>query len=410
VSPDVQPGGSVTIAGSTLAGNASGGLGGSMSNLGTLDVVGSTIMGNSAPAGSALATGNNQATFAADIIAAQTAGEACSPAGAAIVDGGYNLDVDGTCISSSAPATGSHNGTTPYGSSTYGEALEAYLADSIADNGGPTETVALQIIPNPATSLPDPAFDVVPPTFGLPTPVDGASTACSLPDQRGTFPLAGADCAIGSYLLQATTTEVGASPSEVVLGNSVTYTATVTPAPDGGTVSFDDGAGNPASTRCAAQSVSAGKATCTVSYAGTGDFSADATYSGDGDKNSFVGSASAAPATVSVRPAPPAPASARAPSTAAPKVRLKISYSPNHPHSPNPAGGPRYTFHFTAQGIGVSFYCRLDKAPFGRCRSPKVYKDLKRGPQVFKLKARDATGQYSPVRTVKFFAGRRGNG
>jgi hypothetical protein len=404
---NVQPSATVTIVGSTLAGNESESLGGALSNLGTLYVVGSTFAGNSGSAGSAIATGNNEATFVTDIIGSQKAGEACSPAGTAFVDAGYNLDVDGTCISATTPAVGSHNGTTALGSSTYGEVLDAYLADGLAANGGPTETIALLNTPNPLTSEPDPAFNVVPPSFELPIPVGAAATACALPDQRGYFPLAGTNCGIGAFLRSVTKTVVGASSPEVFPGDTVTYTATVSPVPDGGTVAFDDGPGNPATTRCAAQSVVGGRATCTVSYAGLGTYSVGATYSGDGDKNGFVGSATTASATVTVKERPSAPV---VPPPAAPKVKLKISYTPNHPHAPNPKGGPRYTFRFSATGEGVSFYCRLDKAPFKRCQSPRVYRNLGRGRHVFKVKARDATGSYTPVTTVKFFAGRRAAG
>ncbi|MES1193524.1 MAG: hypothetical protein ABUM26_04310, partial [Solirubrobacterales bacterium] len=95
---NVQPGGVVTVTSSTIAGNTSGGLGGGMSNLGTLTVQASTIANNTGSDGSAIAAGNANVTFAATIIAAQTSGGACSPANTAIVDGGYNLDTDGTCI------------------------------------------------------------------------------------------------------------------------------------------------------------------------------------------------------------------------------------------------------------------------------------------------------------------------
>ncbi len=409
---NVQPSSAVTVVGSTLAGNVSVSLGGAISNLGTLYVVGSTIVGNAASGGSAIATGNNEATFVTDLIGPQESGEACSPTGSAFVDAGYNLDVDGTCISATTPGIGSHNGTTALGSSTYGEVLDAYLADGLADNGGPTETIALLNTPNPLTAEPDPAFDVVPPNFELPVPVGTATTACALSDQRGFLTLPGANCAIGAFLRSATKTEVAVSSSEIFKDDTVTYTATVAPVPDRGKVAFDDGAGNPATTQCPAQSVIGGKATCTVSYANVGSYSAAATYSGDGDRNSFVGSATTASATVTVKERPAAASSGQpsAPVVPAPKVKLKISYTPNHPHSPNPAGGPRYTFLFNAQGEGVTFYCRLDKAPFKSCRSPKVYRNLKRGRHVFKVKARDAAGSYTPVATVKFAARRRKNG
>jgi len=278
-----------------------------MSNLGTLTVQASTIADNTGSNGAAIATGNANVTFAASIIAAQSSGGACSPANGAIVDAGYNLDSDGTCISNTSPATGSHNGQTAYGSSTYAEVLEAYLADALADNGGPTKTVALLNSPDPSTTLANPAFDVVPPSFDLPVAIGGESSACSLPDQRGVVPVAGANCAIGAYLLQATKTALTASADVVEQNKSVTYTATITPAANGGTVSFSDGDGNSATTKCAAQTVSNGTATCTVSYANIGDYSATATYTGDGAKNNFAGSASTTKTVGVVAPAPAAP-------------------------------------------------------------------------------------------------------
>jgi hypothetical protein len=305
---NIQPGGTVTVTSSTIAGNTSGGLGGGLSSLGTLTVQASTITGNTASGGAAIASGNLNATFAATIIAAQASPNACSPANTAFVDGGYNLDTDGTCISPDTPATGSHNGQTAYGSSTYGEVLDAYLADAPADNGGPSKTIALLNSPNPSTIFANPAFDVVPADFDLPVAVGGVSAACSVADQRGVVPVDGAKCAIGAYLLQATKIALTTPPA--VTKTPVTITATVTPAANGGTVSFDDGNGNPATTHCGAQTVSDGTATCTVSYASIGDYPVTASYSGDGAMNNYAPSASTTKTvTVTAAPvvAPPAP-------------------------------------------------------------------------------------------------------
>jgi hypothetical protein len=62
---------------------------------------------------------------------------------------------------------------------------------------------------------------------------------------------------------------------------AVTFTATVYPAPSGGTVSFANG-GTPIS-GCTVAPVNAttGQATCTTSFAATGNYSITATYSGD---------------------------------------------------------------------------------------------------------------------------------
>ena len=88
--------------------------------------------------------------FAADIFARQASGANCyfsvSPIGS--VDAGYNVDDDGTCGLSSANHSVSAS-----------SAIDDYLG-ILADNGGPTQTVALLNTPNPATSEADPALAV----------------------------------------------------------------------------------------------------------------------------------------------------------------------------------------------------------------------------------------------------------
>ncbi len=198
-----QPGGNLTLVASTLAGNTSAGQGGAMSTIGTIKVEASTIVGNIGSTGSVIATSDpTTATFADDLIGSQSSGTACTPANDAFVDGGFNLEVDGTCISTTTPAAGSHNGLAPYGSSTYGAVLDAYLADGLANNGGPTQTVALSSSATPPTPLSDPAFAVVPASFQLPAPLDGLSAACSLPDQRGVARTS--PCDVGAFELPPT--------------------------------------------------------------------------------------------------------------------------------------------------------------------------------------------------------------
>jgi hypothetical protein len=74
---------------------------------------------------------------------------------------------------------------------------------------------------------------------------------------------------------------------------------------------------------------------------------------------------------------------------------------------PNPKGGPRWTFVFADQAPGAAFYCRLDKAAFKPCGSPKVYRNLKRGRHVFRLKSFDAAGNESSLQVTHFFTGGR---
>ncbi len=89
-------------------------------------------------------------------------------------------------------------------------------------NGGPTQTMV--------PSSTSPAIDDVPTSSGL----------CSATDQRGvTRPDQGeTSCDIGAFESDYTTTTLTSSANPSVAHQAVTYTATVYPAPDGGTVEF----------------------------------------------------------------------------------------------------------------------------------------------------------------------------
>ena len=94
-----------------------------------------------------------------------------------------------------------------------------------------------------------------------------------------------------------TATAVASSANPSIPGQAVTYTATVSPAPDGGLVAFTDG--GTAIAGCAAQPLnSSGQATCQVTYTATGSHAITAVYSGDAV---YAGSTSA-PLTQSVVP------------------------------------------------------------------------------------------------------------
>ena len=199
----VEPSGTLLVADSTLAGN-SGGEGGALWTQGALTLESSTITGNSATDGAAIAirTAGDSTTLAGDILAGQQGSNCVSLAGA-FTDEGYNIDDDGSCGLSAANHSVSDS------------TLIADYLGSLADNGGPTQTVALLNIPSPATAEADPALGVVPASFDLPVAVDGTSAACSVPDQRGIAPAAGIDCDIGAYLLQQTKTSLATSSSTV---------------------------------------------------------------------------------------------------------------------------------------------------------------------------------------------------
>ena len=79
----------------------------------------------------------------------------------------------------------------------------------------------------------------------------------------------------------STTTALSSSANPSVTGQQVTYTATVSPAPDGGTVAFTEGGAVIGD--CGAQPVDTGTgtATCQVTYTSPGSHSITAFYGGD---------------------------------------------------------------------------------------------------------------------------------
>jgi hypothetical protein len=78
-----------------------------------------------------------------------------------------------------------------------------------------------------------------------------------------------------------TTTAVGSSSNPSTVGGSVTYTATVAPTPDGGTVGFTDNATTLSGCGAVAVDTSTGQASCTTSYSAAGSHTIVASYSGD---------------------------------------------------------------------------------------------------------------------------------
>ena len=119
-------------------------------------------------------------------------------------------------------------------------------------------------------------------------------------------PSLGNCAAVGSYLdnsgqsqamvatetsATSTTTALSSSLNPAAEGQTVVYTATVSPVPIGGTISFTDGGS--AISNCTLLSANTGTATCTVSYARTGVHAIAASYSGaDGFSSSTSSSLS----------------------------------------------------------------------------------------------------------------------
>ncbi|TWP35981.1 hypothetical protein FGL98_12165 [Leekyejoonella antrihumi] len=117
-------------------------------------------------------------------------------------------------------------------------------------------------------------------------------TVSGTPTTAGTYPFAvqtqnAANATIGpattitiSPAITTTVTAMKTAPNPVLVGGHATYTATVTPTPNAGTVAFTDGATTIPG--CATLPVSAtGTATCTTAYSAVGTHSVKATYTGD---------------------------------------------------------------------------------------------------------------------------------
>jgi hypothetical protein len=254
--------GQVLMDDSTVAGNTASNQGGGIFNAegGVLGIESSSLIGNSAAAAGGGAIYNAGSGSSAASIFARGSGQEC--AGTAPIDAGYDIDDDGTC------------GFNAPGSISNSPAISDYLG-SLQDNGGPTQTVAL-LPTSQATQLPDPALAAIPGSFNLPD----AHVACSTNDQRGAHRIA--PCAIGSFELRKTVVSITTDKEQATPGEDLTFTAKVSPIPDGGTVSFFDGAGNPAQTKCQAVPLSAASvATCTVSYGTAANYDVGAGFSGD---------------------------------------------------------------------------------------------------------------------------------
>ncbi len=174
--------GTATITNSTFSGNT----GGAIENGKTLTVINSTFSGNTLEnskgsyLGAAIYTFGGTATLENTILVDSNATN-CESNGGTIVDGGYNLDDDGTCGLSSANHSLSHD-------------PDADL-DPLASNGGLTQTFALESDSD--------AIAKIPPG------VNGCATTVPN-DQRGVSRPQSADgyCSMGAYEAYNTITAI----------------------------------------------------------------------------------------------------------------------------------------------------------------------------------------------------------
>ncbi|HEV3313205.1 MAG TPA: choice-of-anchor Q domain-containing protein, partial [Chloroflexota bacterium] len=166
--------GTLSVASSTFTGNASyGGNGTAIASTGNLTIANSTISGNAGFA-SALAILQGGLTISGTILGPNAGGD-CSydfGGGVSLTDGGYNLSDAGAICAGSQPTDIVNSNP---------------LLKPLADNGGPTETLA--------TGYGSPAVGAIPPSATF-----NSASICQPADQRGAPPenFQGS-CDIGAY-------------------------------------------------------------------------------------------------------------------------------------------------------------------------------------------------------------------
>ncbi len=296
----VQNSGTLTITGSTFTGNSTAVAGGAIENEGTLTVTNSTFSGNPiSPCGCEPAGGavlwevGGTASFSNSTIAGNTEDESgdLSTCGVICVDPSFSSTVSfgatilanntgGNCTGSITDEGYNLEDTSPstcgFSSANNDIVGSDPMLGPLADNGGPTRTMALA----PGS----PAIDVIPST----------NTLCSASsnDQRGAArPDSGESaCDIGAYEYQEVQCSAGSY--------SASGFEPCTLAPAG---SFAAGTGNTASTLCAAGTFSstAGQASCASAPAGSfaaGTGNTASTLCAAGTFSSTAGQASCASA------------------------------------------------------------------------------------------------------------------
>jgi hypothetical protein len=199
---NISPSGVVdSISNTTFASN--NGAGAAIFNQRTIGSLVHTTFAYNASDSNGVIFNSGQLTFRNNIFAA-SGGVNCNSNLGTVNDQGYNLSTDGTCTNG---GTGSQIN------------VANLNLDTLKNNGGATATIALL---NGSTA-------------------NGAvSTGCLATDQRGIL-RATANCDAGAYeLITVTNTNLDSSTTASVYGQSVIFTATVSPNPVSGSVIFSD--------------------------------------------------------------------------------------------------------------------------------------------------------------------------
>jgi CSLREA domain-containing protein len=160
-------GGTIIVTNSTFSGNiAHEDGGGAICNGGTLTVTNSTVSGNTGFGAGGVCNFGSATVILKNTIVANNTGGNCA---GAIVNAGYNLDSGSTC---------------GFGSNNFSMSNTNPKLSSLANNGGPTQTMALL--------AGSPAIDTGNASFCSSSPVNGV-------DKRGVTRPKGAGCDIGAY-------------------------------------------------------------------------------------------------------------------------------------------------------------------------------------------------------------------
>ncbi|HTY56777.1 MAG TPA: choice-of-anchor Q domain-containing protein, partial [Candidatus Binataceae bacterium] len=212
----------LSVTNSTFAGNsAPSGDGGAIYSNNTLTVLFSTFDGNSASAGGAIARATamvDPATVTNSILANSTGGNCTG----SIINGGYNISDDDSC------AFGSSTGAN---GDTIGDNVNPMLdSGGLADHGGSTETIALEIGSPAIAAVPLVDCTVTTDQRGEPRPdPQGPGTGCDI----GAFELQGivspTQTPTATPFITPTPTAAPTPTPTVTATTTATVTATTTP-------------------------------------------------------------------------------------------------------------------------------------------------------------------------------------
>ncbi len=287
-----------------------------------------------------------------------------------VTDGGHNLGEDG-CVSSNV-------GVDP-------------MLGALADNGGPTETMAL--LPG------SPAIDGVPPT--------GAN--CPPTDQRGVPRPQGPACDIGAF--EAALPLVSAESATGVTTSGATLNATVTPNAGSATVQFQLGTSTAYDLESPVQRL-AGVSPQAVSAAVAG-LAPATTYHYRVVGTNLDGTTYGPDQTFTT---PSAPGSGGAPGPGGGGTHAGVTFAPAAPTLQHSINHKKHSARFIFRVAGATgVQCSLVRVKRGRrkkhakpakprysaCRSPKTYKHLAPGNYEFFVRGVNAAGTGAPA-TFKF--------